>query len=83
MYCTMMVSFNPMCDMPDWQREINLTKQWLHNRYRFSSPGRKHAVVLSVQLVSNDLVVCTHSSLKGHRHEVLRDFPFQRPEVIL
>lgn len=49
----------------------------------FSSPGRKHTVVLSVQLVSNDLVVSAHSSLNSLGHKVLTDFPFKRLEVIL
>lgn len=49
----------------------------------FSSPGRKHTVVFSVQFVSNDLVVSAHSPLNSLGHKVLRDFQFKRLEVIL
>lgn len=50
----------------------------------FSSlPSRKHTVVFSVQLVSNDLIVSAHSSLNSLGHKVLRDFPFKGLEVML
>lgn len=49
----------------------------------YSLPGRKHTVVLSVQLVSDDLVVRAHPSLKSRSHEILRDFPFEGPQVML
>lgn len=44
-----------------------------------SSPGREHTVVLSVQLVSNDLVVGAHSSLNSGSHKILRDSRSERP----
>lgn len=46
-------------------------------------PCREHAVVFSVQLVTNDLVVGAHSSLNSCSHDLLRDPTFKRSQVML
>lgn len=50
---------------------------------RASLPGRKHAVVLSVQLVSNDLIVRAHASLDRGSHDLLGDLPPEGLQVLL
>lgn len=49
----------------------------------FNVPCGEHAVMLSVQLASNDLVVGAHPLLDSSCHDILRDSPFKGLQVMM
>lgn len=74
-------------ELQQWKIKISGTKRVILQANnttdgRLSLPSRKHAVLLSVQLVSNDLVVGSDPSLNSCSHEILRDFTLKGSQVI-
>lgn len=66
------------------QLQMNISHSRQSEKGTFLSlPSREHTVVLSVQLVSNDLVVGAHPSLDCSSHDVLGDASFKGLQVML